>query len=242
MPLGTIEKDLAITCVLHSLSGSWLSEHLVFKGGTAIKKVYQPDARFSEDVDFTVRSLGGRDVTAAMQQLFPGRRVEAVQFGELLEEGSSRGGRRLRLSFLGPLRYRNSVRIDLSFRDDLIMETRRMATVHRYGDAVPSDLHVLDFSEIMAEKLRALMERGYARDYYDVWSHIDRIQDKDVLRDLVKRKCAMADVEYAPGTIFEDGILRLVETSWKVQLQHLLPAQVDFAAVISSLETKLGFM
>ena len=66
---------------------------------------------------------------------------------------------------------------------------------------------------VMAEKLRALMERGYARDYYDVWSHIDRIKDQDVLRDLARRKCAMANVEYAPGTIFEDGILRLVETS-----------------------------
>ena len=214
------------------------------KFGIAIK-VCQPFVS-SNTVGVVLRAVGIFGVLLlrprVLQQLLPGRRVETVQLAELSQEGSPRGGRRLRLSFLGPLRYKNSVRIDLSFRDDVMMETRRSATIHRYGDALPSDLRVLDFAEIMAEKLRALMERGYARDYYDVWSHIDRIQGKDVLRDLAKSKCAMANVEYAPETIFEDRTLRLVESSWKIQLQHLIPVQVDFAAVIPDLKTKLGFM
>ena len=58
VPLGTVEKDFAISCALLAISKSGLKDHLVFKGGTAIKKIYYPEARFSEDMDFTRRLEG----------------------------------------------------------------------------------------------------------------------------------------------------------------------------------------
>ncbi len=49
-----IEKDYIITWVLMGLSqNGYLKEALLFKGGTALKKAYYPDYRFSEDLDFT---------------------------------------------------------------------------------------------------------------------------------------------------------------------------------------------
>lgn len=49
-----IEKDYIITWVLMGLSqNDYLKEALLFKGGTALKKAYYPDYRFSEDLDFT---------------------------------------------------------------------------------------------------------------------------------------------------------------------------------------------
>ena len=50
----TIEKDYVLTWVLHSIAASPLQGKLAFKGGTAIKKMYVPEYRFSEDLDFTV--------------------------------------------------------------------------------------------------------------------------------------------------------------------------------------------
>ena len=48
-----IEKDYCIGWVLKSIGeNAFLKENLAFKGGTAIKKVYFPEARFSEDLDF----------------------------------------------------------------------------------------------------------------------------------------------------------------------------------------------
>jgi len=61
VPVGTVEKDLAITCTLLAISKIRLRDHLAFKGGTAIKKVYYPDSRFSEDLDFTVTDLGAEE-------------------------------------------------------------------------------------------------------------------------------------------------------------------------------------
>ena len=50
--LGVVEKDHAITVALLILSRTELSEAMVFKGGTAIKKMFHPKTRFSEDLDF----------------------------------------------------------------------------------------------------------------------------------------------------------------------------------------------
>lgn len=52
-----IEKDYFIELVLFYFSkDSSLCENLVFRGGTALKKVYFPKYRFSEDLDFVIDS------------------------------------------------------------------------------------------------------------------------------------------------------------------------------------------
>jgi len=242
VPLGTIEKDLAISCALRAISESGFRGYLVFKGGTAIKKFYHPEARFSEDMDFTVLSMGEDETISELERLFFDRRMETISFGRASKERFSVASRRLRLPFMGPLRYHNSVRIDLSFRNDVILETRRRAVLHKYGDSISSEIHVLEFTEIIAEKLRALMERGYPRDYYDVWTHIDQIGDKGSLRELTKSKCALIGLEYNPATIFEERLVERVESMWRTQLQHLLPVYVDFRAILPNLKAKLSFL
>lgn len=49
-----IEKDYVITWIPLGLATSKLKESLAFKGGTALKKVYFSDYRYSEDLDFTL--------------------------------------------------------------------------------------------------------------------------------------------------------------------------------------------
>jgi len=48
----SIIQDYAVTVVLYYLYKNGMIDNLVFKGGTAIKKIYFPDARFSVDLDF----------------------------------------------------------------------------------------------------------------------------------------------------------------------------------------------
>lgn len=51
VPIDTVEKDYIISWILTSLSRTKLVEDFVFYGGTAIKKIYFDDHRFSEDID-----------------------------------------------------------------------------------------------------------------------------------------------------------------------------------------------
>jgi hypothetical protein len=55
VPEAVLERDYCLSWFLVGLSKTPLIEILAFKGGTAIKKCYIPDYRFSEDIDFTLR-------------------------------------------------------------------------------------------------------------------------------------------------------------------------------------------
>jgi predicted nucleotidyltransferase component of viral defense system len=50
-----LERDYCLAWFLNALAESDLRPVLAFKGGTALKRCYFPDYRFSEDLDFTLR-------------------------------------------------------------------------------------------------------------------------------------------------------------------------------------------
>lgn len=52
IPLGTLEKDYALTNLLSIITNFPKLDKIVFKGGTALKKIHFEDFRFSEDLDF----------------------------------------------------------------------------------------------------------------------------------------------------------------------------------------------
>lgn len=57
VPQAVVEKDLALSVALKTLANSELGKHVVFKGRTAVRKVYFEEARFSEDLDFNAIGL-----------------------------------------------------------------------------------------------------------------------------------------------------------------------------------------
>ncbi len=61
-----IEKDYVISWVTYGIANNpFLKENMVFKGGTVLKKVYFPDYRFSEDLDFT---FTGKDLCKTLER------------------------------------------------------------------------------------------------------------------------------------------------------------------------------
>jgi len=57
IPEAVLERDYCLSWFLVGLSKTPLADLLAFKGGTAIKKCYVQDYRFSEDLDFTLRGV-----------------------------------------------------------------------------------------------------------------------------------------------------------------------------------------
>lgn len=75
----TIEKDYALTWTLLAIAHSPLRDRLAFKGGTALKKVYVPEYRFSEDLDFTLLGeVSNNELVSAVEALFPWLRREVA--------------------------------------------------------------------------------------------------------------------------------------------------------------------
>ena len=53
-PVQAIEKDLWVTTMLQVVFALPLAEHLIFKGGTSLSKVWNVIQRFSEDIDLAI--------------------------------------------------------------------------------------------------------------------------------------------------------------------------------------------
>src|SRR5271167_1892583 len=54
IPEAVLERDYCLAWFLVGLSRTPLRDRLAFKGGTALKRCYFGDYRFSEDLDFTL--------------------------------------------------------------------------------------------------------------------------------------------------------------------------------------------
>ena len=66
-----LERDYCLAWLLSALSRSDLKPALVFKGGTALKRCYYDQYRFSEDLDFTLReALSFDEIRARLEQVY----------------------------------------------------------------------------------------------------------------------------------------------------------------------------
>ena len=57
--LDILEKDYALSYLLTAITATpGLGEQVVLKGGAALRKLYYPGYRFSEDLDYSTLTLG----------------------------------------------------------------------------------------------------------------------------------------------------------------------------------------
>jgi len=196
------------------------SQALIFKGGTALRLVYQSN-RYSEDLDFngpddadTLRHLW-RDVIAALRDF-------GIQ-AEMRNEWESGVGYSFDVSYQGPLydgrdRSKGKVRVDVNRRSEPV-ETQRELVTSEYDDVRPFVVTVLTLEHLMAEKVRALLVRGKPRDLYDVWLLLSQGVSPD--RALIERKLALYEMAFSVEAL-EEALTR-VQTDWERDLRPLLP-------------------
>ena len=145
-------------------------------GGTALKRCYYPDYRFSEDLDFTLHvDLPHDDLIGAFGAVFPwlSRQVN-ITLAVGSAEQSTLGSMALFIDYVGPLRARpgsRHLKVDVTRGELLLYPLSERKLVAPYSD-YPADaaLSVYTLEEILTEKLCALMGRTEPRDLHDVYS------------------------------------------------------------------------
>jgi len=179
-----IEQDYLLSWALKGFSEiPELRNNLVFKGGTALKKMYFGDYRFSQDLDFSVRKKG-KDL-AQLEQLIEQACLKATQLiqdlGENVEfrsepylekkphpEGQKAFVIEARLPW--HREFYTKVYAEFSFQEKILMEPQKRSILHEYGETFEGNIYVYPLEEILAEKIRALLqfskklhERGWGR-------------------------------------------------------------------------------
>lgn len=140
------------------------SDGLLFKGGTALRIIWQ-SPRFSEDLDFTGVNIAIKDIEALMEEALAKMEMEGVQT-EIVESKSTSGGY-LAIFQFETTEYKSSIQVEVSLRNG--KKGVGTAVLIQSDLVVPYTLIHLKEETLVAEKIRACLTRGKARDFYDLY-------------------------------------------------------------------------
>jgi uncharacterized protein len=222
VPRAILEKDYALSVVLLGISKSPLAGKVVFKGGTALKKVYFPDARFSEDLDFSAVVEDERGIMKELKTLFENKELNGVRF-ITLEREKTRAGLRVAIKFLFILGQPQRIRLDFSFRENLVLKPEEKIIADEYGLG-EAKLFIVPLEELFAEKIHALFGRTAARDLYGVWYLFKRGVKTN--KKIIEKKFAYYDEKYEPA-ILKDRV-ESFRRDWKQDLAQFMKQVPDF--------------
>lgn len=170
-----IEKDYVLSWLLVAIAESDLRPDIAFKGGTALKRIYYPEYRYSEDLDFTLRDdLVEDDLVKAVEGLFSSLARRPNLTCALLRQPESRSeSTTLYVNYVGPLGARldkRFVKLDFTRGELLLDPVKELGLRAPYPD-YPSHVTLPTYTleQILAEKLCALLQRREPRDLYDVY-------------------------------------------------------------------------
>lgn len=230
IPEAVIERDYVLAWFLNGLASHPLREVLAFKGGTALRRCWFEDYRFSEDLDFTlIRPIALEDILAGLTEVFTA--VEAacglrITF-DREDRHSHQNSHTFYLRYQGPLPAASDVKVDITINEALCfpLQDRPIHRTYNGFDDLPEGptIKVYDIKEIVAEKLLALSDRARnePRDLYDLWYlfgsadvHVAEIR-AELDTKLALRQRAIAGMEQAISAK-EDRLRRL----WTARLAH----------------------
>jgi predicted nucleotidyltransferase component of viral defense system len=186
-----IEKDYVLTWVLNGIAHhKVLSKAMVFKGGTVLKKCYFENYRFSEDLDFTLldEKLTHEQLQALLQEVFDWVKEEANITLQHKDNGihDASGSSQFYVDYTGPLGGNigsRDIKIDITRGEKMEFAVEERKAFVTYSDLSEESftLQCYSLSEVLIEKMAALMGRTEPRDLYDFWylMEVDRMNIKE---------------------------------------------------------------
>lgn len=222
--LTVVEKDYALTWLLYALTQSRFKNYFIFKGGTALRKIYFSEWRYSEDLDFTVtKSYSKEELMEVVNTMntFLKENISMPISAKSIHLNPYYA--QLKIQFLGPLNHENTIKVDLSFDELLVLKPKKRKILSEYTDQEKHLLAVYPLEELLAEKIRSILQRGKTRDYYDVWQllrfHADKI-NKIKTKEVLFKKCKHKNVICNEQLLFEKNKVNEAKLHWEKGLTH----------------------
>lgn len=250
LDLAYVERDHALGWFLVGLyKNKLLKKILVFKGGTALHKIYFPEARFSVDLDFTLKkpieeAVLKKNLSSVCDQSHSDSGIE-FSLIRLKKTRDIKGEEAFdgRVSFIGPRRQRTvpqRIKLDFTLFEKIILPPKKMLIIHDYSDNCKGEVFSYQLEEILAEKLRTLLQRTQPRDFYDVWfilTQKDKCIDRKKIVSIFFEKCKFKGVEVRDWKEFFQslqviGLTKHFESSLRKQLKSV----PDFEVVKKDLQ------
>ncbi|MFQ5790664.1 MAG: nucleotidyl transferase AbiEii/AbiGii toxin family protein [Acidobacteriota bacterium] len=268
IPWGVLERDYLLSWILAGIGQvNLLCDTLAFKGGTALKKCYFGDYRFSEDLDFSgigdvatgdtmehaVREAC--DVAAKLLDEYAPITIVCERYTEKEPHPGGQEAFAIRAQLPWQRQPYTRVMIETAVDEKLLKPVTKRKIIHEYGEPLDAQIQVYALEEIVAEKLRAILqhaekldERGWrrsrARDYYDLWRVMGAYKNQMDLSGFVSflgEKCAVRSVGFSSSEdFFPETMLPHIERTWDHWLGPLVPKLPPFETVIAELRPQIA--
>jgi predicted nucleotidyltransferase component of viral defense system len=257
------EKDYALSYLLAAIAETpGLGEALALKGGTALKKLYYADYRFSEDLDYsTLRSDVEPNISAHIAVAT--RRMEthllergpfSVQYEPLalkLPHPGRQAGFLVRVQFPGQRAALCRLKVEITVDEPVLLPIVSLPILHSFDETLTATVVAYTLTEIVVEKLRALLQshrrlltRGWGasrvcRDYYDLWAVLRRAgRLEGQIPDLLARKCAVREITFtAPADFLTEDLLTVARQEWAQQLLPFVPGAPPVEQVLQEVRS-----
>jgi predicted nucleotidyltransferase component of viral defense system len=227
--LGQVERDYLqhiLLLFLYRHAGNWL----VFKGGTALQKIFGLN-RFSEDMDFTSSKKEG------LLELANRIKDDAANFGFDNEVKISKNvSEVISYRIKGPL-YDGTqksmvvLRLEISLREQIVLKDETREVVPVYTDLAPYLVTMMNAEEILAEKIRAIMTRNKARDIFD--AHFLIAKKIPVTIELANKKLEYYNMKFEKEAFIES--LMSKKRIWEKELKPLVGYVPDFQKTVDEI-------
>lgn len=262
--LDIVEKDYALSYLLAGIAKQdQLTHSLVFKGGTALKKIFFGDYRFSVDLDFsTLNAPKNQALEDALQSAmtishellsnYGPFELQLKRFPEREPHPTGQEAFNINVKFPWHRSALCTIKIEITHDEPVILSPEYKPILHGYDEELNCTVATYHIEEIIAEKLRALLQthkrlitRGWnrprARDYYDLWSVLKNYSsavDNTRLVDMLNKKCQHRDVTYKTvDDFFTPELIKEAHQHWQATLGNLIIGLPECDAVLT--ETKL---
>ncbi len=238
-----VDHDYVLGCFLHYLAlQPEVQSGWIFKGGTALRKCYFSEYRFSEDLDFTAITPLRAPMMRHLIDAAKNSMQEALGISvsppsaeiEILADDYGKESFDAKIYYEGPWQYGGtprSLRIHVNHEEELCFPPPTLPIIHLYSDKpeLPKvSLKVYGLEEICSEKLRAFSGQrkwAIARDVYDLYMLSQRNIDLAAVVQAFPKKCLAKDLDPSRLNLAKvTNKRREYESNWRDNLEYLVPA------------------
>lgn len=244
-----IEKDYALSYLLAGIAKQQqLTHSLIFKGGTALKKIFFGDYRFSVDLDFSTLNAPKKqalentlqtaiDISSELLSNYGSFEIQLKRYPERESHPTGQEAFNINVKFPWHRSALCTIKIEVTHDEPVILSPEYKPILHGYDEVLDCTVACYHIEEIIAEKLRALLQthkklvtRGWnrprARDYYDLWSVLKNYSstiDNARLIDMLDKKCRHRGVSYQNiNDFFTAELTKEAHQHWQATLGNLV--------------------
>ena len=232
-----IEKDYFIELVLFYFSkNSSLCENFVFRGGTALKKIYFPEYRFSEDLDFVVDNQ--KEINVYQDIIIQILQKISSDYPIKIDKRSIFERDRLQLfmiyDIIPDIKGIKELKVDI-LKDYYIPKHERKRLLFSYPEFENKNsiLKTYVLESVLCDKIGRILDvDNEPRDLYDLWYLLKLNLDIKIIRKEFKNK-------YGYEIIIPNLLREIVKDDYKQNWENRLIHQIfdlpDFNMLIKDL-------